>query len=127
MAARPFRRSFRKRVNRRPLNNIPIFTGRGTILAGDIDFNRIAGRQRSALKASDLPTLVTAHTLGTEALELVRGCSIPGLFVAVERVAWLLCGVTYRPWRGGVGGIGRGPRRAIVPRTSVVEFGGAVA
>ena len=79
-------------------------------------------------KASELTTLVTAHTLGTEALELIRDCSLPGLFVAVERVAWLLCRVTFLPWRGG-GGIHRqGPQsRAIVPWTSSVELGGAAA
>ena len=41
-------------------------------------------------------------------MELVRDCSLEGLFLAVELVAWLLR-VTFLPWRGGVGFLGRGP------------------
>ena len=66
-------------------------------------------------------------TLGTEALELVFVCSLPGLFVAVELVAWLWLWWTFLPWRGGVASSAGVPRHAIVPWTSVVELGGAVA
>ena len=112
------------------LNNIPIFAERSRIPAGDIDLGRFDGRRRSALKrfrASKLPREVTAHTLGTEALELGLDCFLPGLFVAVERVAWLLR-VMFLPRRGR-GGLHRlGPHVApLSPGRSEVELGGAVA
>ena len=50
---------------------------------------------------------------------LVVDCSLPGLFVAIELVAWLLM-VMFLPWRGGVGVIGRGPR----PRHCPLDVGG---
>ena len=66
----------------------------------------LAGRSRipSSFRANIIGD--NTQTLGTEAMELVFACSLPGLFVADERVAWLKW--TFLPWRGRVGFIGMG-------------------
>ena len=70
----------------------------------------------SSARSSSLHTRTRMHTLGTEASKLVLDCSLPGSFVAVEHVAWVvLVKETFLSWRGGVGFIGKGPTSCLCP------------
>ena len=70
--------------------------------------NGLPGGRWRALEGAR--THARTHTLGTLALELCWRCSVPGLFVVVERVPWLIRWMTFLPWHGRVNFIGRGPQ-----------------